>query len=63
MIGYLIGNRLGDVVEVWEGTKQELIDRFEYTACSCGAYTLRIYDGDPTLDGSPVVEIGYEHCG
>lgn len=62
MIGHLIGNRLGDLVEVWEGSEQELIDRFEFTCCSCGNYTLRIYDGDPSLDGSQVREISYEHC-
>jgi hypothetical protein len=54
MIGYLIGNRTGAVCDVWHGSEDELSERFRYEG---HGYTLRVYDGDPTLDGSEVCEL------
>jgi hypothetical protein len=53
MIGYLIGNRTGAVCDIWHGSEDELFERFNYEG---HGYTLRVYDGDPSLDGSEVCE-------
>lgn len=54
MIGYLIGNRTGAVCDIWHGSEDELSERFNYEG---HGYTLRVYDGDPSLDGSEVCEL------
>ena len=54
MIGYLIGNRTGAVCDIWHGSEDELRERFDFEG---QGYTLQVYDGDPTLDGSEVCEL------
>ena len=53
MIGYLIGNRTRQVCDIWEGSESDLSERFQYEG---QGYTLQVYDGDPSLDGSLVGE-------
>lgn len=54
MIGYLIGNRTRQVCDIWEGSESDLSERFDFEG---QGYTLQVYDGDPTLDGSEVCEL------
>ena len=54
MTAYLIGDRLGQICDVWHGTEQELRDRFDIEG---EGYRLEIYDGDPSLDGSLVCDL------
>ena len=53
MIGYLIGNRTGAVCDIWHGSEDELRERFDFEG---HGYTLQVYEGDPSLDGSLVGE-------
>lgn len=53
MIGYLIGNHTRQVCDVWQGSEDELLEKFDFEG---QGYTLQVYDGDPSLDGSLVGE-------
>lgn len=46
MIGYLIGERLDEVCDIWHGTEQELRARFDVEG---HGYRFEIYDSDGSL--------------